>query len=212
MYRPYLVGEKVYLRALEREDLSGNMFQWANDPETTYYMYMGTVPNTMEALEREYELMTSSGTGSLLQLPCNPTNVVFAVVDKETDVHVGNVGFYNISWLYRTAEFRSIIGEKAYWGGGYAPEAYCLALAYAFDRLNLRKVWAGCREDNFAAIMANKRVGFVQEGRQRQQILRNNQAYDVVLFGLFREEFLALFPRNEQKPPSIPKGMKREPR
>ena len=210
MYRPYIVGEKIYLRALERDDLKGNMFDWANDPETTYYMYMGTVPNTMEALEREYEAMTSTGTGSLLQLASNPSCVVFAIVDKAKDVHIGNIGFYGISWLYRTAELRSVIGEKEYWGGGYSSEAYCLALYYGFDRLNLRKVWAGCREDNFAAAMAMKRVGFLQEGRQRQQILRNETAYDVVLYGLLREEFFALFSKLEQKPPSISVGKERK--
>lgn len=212
VYRPFIVGEKVYLRALERDDLKGKMFQWANDPETTHYMYMGTFPNTMEALEREYELLTANGGGSLLQLPSTPGNVVLAVVDRQADVHIGNVGFYGISWLYRTAEFRTIIGEKDYWGGGHAPEAYCLALEYAFDRLNLRKLWGGCREDNFPAVMALKRVGFVQEGRLREHILRNEQAYDVIMFGLLREEFFSLFPKKSRKPPSIAIGDERESR
>jgi RimJ/RimL family protein N-acetyltransferase len=210
VYRPFLAGDKVYLRALEREDLKGNMFQWANDPEVTHYMYMGTFPNTREALQREYELLTANGGGSILQHPVTPGNVVLAVVDRKEDVHIGNVGFFGISWLYRTAEFRTIIGERAYWGGGHASEAYCLAIEYAFDRLNLRKLWGGCREDNFPAVMALKRVGFVQEGRLREQILRNEQAYDVIMFGLLREEFFSLFPKSGRRSPSISIGEDRE--
>ena len=205
MYHPYLVGDKVYLRSLEREDLKGNMFQWANDPEVTHFMYMGTFPNTIEALEHEYEVLMGAKTAGLLQLPSYPTDVVFAVIDKESDSHIGNAGFFGINWITRAAEFRAIIGEKAYWGGGYAFETYCLAIEYAFDRLNLRRLCAGCRADHFAAVMAMKRVGFVQEGRQREHFQRNEQAYDILLFGLLRDEYFALFSQRVPQPPGIPR-------
>ena len=194
MYHPYLVGEKVYLRALERGDLSGNMFQWANDPEVTRFMHMGAFPNTIEALEHEYEVLMEIKTAGLLQLPNCPSNVVFAIIDKGNDYHIGNLGLFGINWIQRVAEFRVIIGEKDYRGGGYAFESYCLAIKYAFDRLNLRRLVAGARADHVASAIALKKVGFVQEGRQRKQFLRNEQTYDVLLFGLLREDFFALFP------------------
>ena len=60
MYHPFIIGEKIYLRGMERDDLEGNYFQWANDPEVTHYMFMGAMPNTMEQLEEEYEQLTKS--------------------------------------------------------------------------------------------------------------------------------------------------------
>jgi [ribosomal protein S5]-alanine N-acetyltransferase len=196
MQNPYLVGNLVYLRALERNDLQGNMFQWANDPEITKFMYMGTTPNTIEGLEREYNELRSVDFGNLLQAGSHPSAVVFAIVDREDDQHVGNVGFYGISWINGTAEVRIIMGEKSHWG---APtnEAYCLSLAYAFNRLNLRRISAGIRYDHIGAAIALKKVGFVQEGRQRRQMLQGRKTHDVLLFGLLREDFLALFPRSE---------------
>ena len=194
MYHPYLVGDRVYLRALERKDLAGNMFQWANDPEVMHFMYMGTFPNTIEALEHEYEVLIGAKTAGLLQLPNYPRNVVFAIVDEESDSHIGNVGFFGINWITRVGEIRAIIGEKECWGGGYIFEAYRLAIQYAFDRLNLRRLVAGTRADHVASVIALKKVGFVQEGRRREHFLRNERTYDTLQFGLLRDEFFALFP------------------
>ena len=194
MCHPYLVGDKIYLRALERHDLRGNMLQWANDPEITHYMYMGTFPNTIEALEHEYELLMGTKTAGLLQLPSHPSDVPFAIVAKESNSHIGNVGFFGISWINRIAELRAVIGEKEYWGGGYIYEAYRLAITYAFDRLNLRRLVAGIRADHVSSAIALKKVGFVQEGRQREHFLRNERTYDILQFGVLRSEFFALFP------------------
>jgi hypothetical protein len=35
---PFIVGERLYLRGLTREDLSGNMFGWANDADEIQHM------------------------------------------------------------------------------------------------------------------------------------------------------------------------------
>ena len=105
MKTPFIVGDEIYLRGLERNDLSGNMFNWANDSDITRYMYTGLKPNNLDLLEQEYD-----------QLMNSDKDVVMAIVDKKTDMHVGNVGLYAINWLYRSAEYRIIIGEKEFWG------------------------------------------------------------------------------------------------
>lgn len=193
-YHPYAVGYKVYLRALERADLAGNMLQWTNDARVTHFMYMGTFPNTLEALEYEFDLLMNAKTGGLLQAPNFPTNVVFAVVEKASDLHIGNVGLFGINWVMRVAEFRAIIGEPKYWGGGYSLEAYRLAIEYGFDRLNLRRFVAGTRADHVASSFTLKQIGFVKEGRLRKHFLRGEQAYDILQFGLLRDEYLKKFP------------------
>jgi hypothetical protein len=40
--------------------------------------------------------------------------------------------------------------------------------------------------------------------RQRQQFLRNGRTYDILLYGLLRQEFLALFPAEASESPIIP--------
>jgi len=178
MYHPFIAGEKIYLRGLEKSDLTGNMFQWANDSEVTYYMFMGAMPNTIELLEEEYE-----------QLVKSKNDVVFAVIEKETDIHVGNVGLYVINWITRSAEFRIIIGEKEYWKKGYGTEATKLTVDYGFGKLNLNKVWLGVNAAHKDAIKAYEKAGFVHEGILRQEIYRNGEYYDAVRMSILREGY-----------------------
>lgn len=212
MKNPFIVGQRVYLRCLERDDLNGNMLQWANDPEITEFMYMGTVPNSIEALQREYDALMGDFPGNLLQQSVTPKTVLFAVVERKNDIHIGNVGIFDISWLTQVGEFRAIIGERDYWGGGNASEAYELTIRYAFDRLNLRRLVAGCRADHVASIFGLRRVGFEQEGRQREHFMRAGVPHDMCLFGLLRRDFDKLHPPDAVKAARKPAGAKAKPR
>jgi len=184
----FLIGRRIGLRPILRTDLP-TVMRWTNEPEVTLYMTMGTFPNTIEAYEHEYELLVGEKTASLLQLPNFPRNLIFAVCRKEDGQHIGNVGIFGVNWVQRVAELRIIIGDKSAWRQGFASEAYSLAAGYALDRLNLRRLWAGAREDNIGSIRALEKIGFVREGAFRQNVLRNERAYDTVLLGMLRDEF-----------------------
>ena len=180
MHHPFIVGEKIYLRGLEKDDLAGNMFQWANDPEVTHYMVTGARPNSMELLEEEYA-----------QLVASKNDVVLAIIDKKTNIHIGNVGLYVINWISRSAEFRIIIGEKEYYNKSYGTEATRLTAQYGFERLNLNRVWLGVNTEHTAAIKAYEKAGFVREGILRQEMYRNGRHYDAVRMSILREEHFA---------------------
>ena len=186
MYQPFITGEKLYLRGLEKEDLAGNMSQWPNDPEITHYMVMGAVPNSgviycsWNTLEEEYE-----------QLRKSEKDVVFAIVDKESDKMMGLVGLYDISWIPRLAELRIVIGEKDFWRKGYGTEAIKLVVDYAFDKLNLNKVYLGVNAEHKRAIKAYKNAGFIEEGILRKEQYRNSKYYDAVRMSILRKEYYA---------------------
>ena len=178
MKHPFIIGDRVYLRGLEKDDLTGNMSQWANDSDVTYFMFMGATPSTSERLEEEYEPLWKS-----------KNDIVLAVIDKKTDVHIGNVGLYGINWISRAAEFRIIIGEKKYWNKGYGTEATQLTVAYGFEKLNLNKIWLGVNQDNKSAVKTYEKAGFIHEGTLRQEIYRNGQYYDAVRMSILRDAY-----------------------
>ena len=186
MHHPYIIGKKIYLRGIEKEDISGNMSQWSNDPEITHYMVMGAVPNSgviycsWNTLEEEYE-----------QLKNSDKDIVFAIVDKESDKIIGIIGLYGISWIPRLAELRIVIGDKDYWGKGYGTEAIKLVVDYAFDKLNLNNVYLGVNAEHKGAIKAYKNAGFVEEGILRKVQYRNSKYYDAVRMSILREEYYA---------------------
>jgi len=201
----YLIGERVTLRLMEQEDLE-YAADWANDSEVTRYMYLGTFPTYWPAMYQEYLEMAAALPGNLTQKSELPVTVMFTICRKGSNVPIGWLGLFDIDWLNRIAEFRAILGDKSCWGEGYALDAYRLALGYGFDRLNLRKITGGQRADNYAAIKAARKVGFVQEGLLREHFLRNGQAYDIIVNGVLREEFYALFPSMAPQPSEQPES------
>lgn len=178
MYHPFIAGEKVYLRGFEKKDLDGPYFQWANDQEVTHYMYMGLKPNYLELLTEDYEKSIRSAS-----------EVVFLIVDKKTEKPIGSTGLYSINPIYRSAEYRIVIGEKDYWDKGYGSEVAALVAKYGFEKLNLNKVWLGVNANNPRAVKSYENAGFVREGALRQEIYRNGKYYDAVRMSLLRSEW-----------------------
>lgn len=177
MYHPFLVGEKVYLRRLERKDLEGNYFDWLNDYEVTRWLETGTFPNSIEAMESWFEKMDSS-----------PNDIIFAVCDKETDRHMGNIRIH-INWVDRTAETGRIIGEKDFRGKGYGFESLKLAIDYCFKRLNLNRVGGGTVAGNIPALKTWEKLGYTIEGRLRKAAYRDGEYHDIIRAGILREEW-----------------------
>lgn len=178
MYHSFIVGKKVYLRGLEKKDLSGDYFQWTNDAEVTYFMFSGATPNYLENLEEEYDRVRKSNN-----------EIVLLVVDKKTDKPIGCTGLYMINWISRSAEYRIIVGEKDFWDKSYGAEIGDLMLQYAFDKLNLNKIWLGVNAENIRAVKSYEKTGFVREGVLRKEIYRNSKYYDAVRMSILREEY-----------------------
>ncbi len=179
MKNAFLTGDSIYLRCIEKEDMLNNYVRWVNDPEVTHYMVFGLKPTNQDHMEKEYQAMLD-----------DDRQVNFAIVDKKKDKHIGNAGLDSINWIARTAEFRIIIGEKDYWGKGVAPEAIKLVLWYAFEKLNLEKVWLGVHDKHEAARKAYKKAGFIEEGLIRKTWFRNNEYYNNVMMGILKEEYM----------------------
>lgn len=176
----FLDGDKIALTPLEKESFCRNMMAWVHDDEATRYMLTGVFPMTHEALQREYDSIGE-----------NDADIVLGVVRKEDGAMVGTAGLYGIAWQARYAEFRIFLGDKSAWNGGLGSEAAALMVQYAFDRLNLNKVWLGVNEENKGAIKSYEKAGFVHEGKLRQEVYRNGRYYDALRMSLLRGEWAA---------------------
>lgn len=98
---------------------------------------------------------------------------------------------HTIKWASQTADLAIAIGRPEYRGKGYGRDALTLTLNYAFNELNLFRVGLSVLAYNAAAIKAYERVGFVREGVRRQLVAREGQRYDMLLYGILRDEWAA---------------------
>jgi RimJ/RimL family protein N-acetyltransferase len=172
----FLVGERVYLRPLERDDLAC-VRCWSNDPE-------------IRRLTGEVRPMTPAGAESFWEKVQNDQDRIwFAVVLRETDQIIGEAGLLRMFPAWRTTDLTIILGEKQAWGQGYGTEAITLLLDYAFGCLNLHRVAIGVVGFNHAALDFYKKVGFKQEGVQRDGYYYDHEYHDFIMMSILEDEF-----------------------
>jgi RimJ/RimL family protein N-acetyltransferase len=148
---PFLTGERVYLRPLERADLP-QIRAWANAPE-------------IRALTGEVRPMTESGAAAFYEkVQTDESRIWFVVCLCEGDRPIGEAGLLRMVPAWRTTDLSIILGEKDAWGRGYGTEAIRLLLDYAFGALNMHRVAIGVVGFNERALRFYENVGFRREG------------------------------------------------
>jgi RimJ/RimL family protein N-acetyltransferase len=180
MRSPLLVGERVYLRALEAGD--GEASARLDAAEADTFMWRGRVPTS--PLEHEPSIAEA-----YKQQP--PRRISLAVCLKEDDRFIGDVGIFDVDWVHRTAETGSWIGPADVRGQGYGTEAKHLLLEYCFDRLHLHVLRSEVDEPNTRSAAALAKQGYRPAGRRRWVDVKDGRYVDMLLFDLTREDWLA---------------------
>lgn len=176
----FLQGKLVYLRALEEKDLSGNYFQWLNDEEVCRYNSHAIFPNSESGMKAFLDSQHRS-----------KDRVVLAIVDIQTDLHIGNISLQNIDWISRTAEYAILMGDKKYWGKGYSTEASLMMCVYGFIKLNLHRIYCGTSEANIGMQKLAAKMKMVKEGIRRKAFFKNGEYKDIFEYGVLKEEFFS---------------------
>lgn len=114
--------------------------------------------------------------------------VTFGVQTKDGKP-IGLFGLKVPSPHHRLAMLTAMIGEPDYWGGGYGTDALLLLIDYAFDWLDMHKVWLMTFSLNARVIRQMEKVGFTFEGRAREAAYGNSGWHDMLSYGLLRDEW-----------------------
>ncbi|MCU0425373.1 MAG: GNAT family N-acetyltransferase [Candidatus Kapabacteria bacterium] len=176
----FLRGKTIILKALSENDvLQSGWYGWFNSEEATEFVQQRYFPNT---LQKQLEFYRSGIANS-------STKIQLGIVPNGMDTIVGVVSLSNIDFLNRKAEFGIMIGDNASRGKGYGTEACLLLVKHGFERLSLNKIYLGVHAEHTAAIRSYEKVGFVQEGRLRQEMLTNGRYVDTVVMSILAEDF-----------------------
>lgn len=177
-------GEKVTLRALQRDDLPR---LWAFNNDVEVELAGGgdpPMPQSLARLETEFENGARYG---------GRDDARFAI--EADGKFIGQCGLRQPDGLVdgtaQVYELGITIGDKAYWGRGYGRDAVRVLLDYAFRLRNAHKVWLKVNASNARAIGAYRACGFVEEGRLRRHVWGDGLYDDQLLMGILREEWEA---------------------
>src|SRR5262249_39841857 len=127
MRNPYLIGEKVYLRAIEEADTEV-CYPWVSDPEVRVHLACRARPNT------------AKDTLEWIRGADGRTRQMFAIVARAAGEYIGNCDLMHLNWTDRHAELGILIGRKDFWGKGYGREATRLLCDHGFKALNLHRI------------------------------------------------------------------------
>lgn len=114
---------------------------------------------------------------------------VFAIRQHRTTI--GTIGLTYQEDIYRlNAEVGFWVAEE-YWGKGLATAAVGAITAYAFQQHQLRRLFASVLQENTASCRVMEKVGYVLALHNRNNILKEGQLHDELVYHIYPEHFVA---------------------
>ena len=179
--------ESVSIRKFQERDIS-NKVRWINDENNNRYLHY-ELP-----LEEDKTLTWFRGNR-------HRTDRYDAVIEWEGRP-VGIIGLLSIAG--GQAEYYITMGEQNAKGRGIAKRASILLLEYAFDKLDLRRVYLYTEVENGAAQRLFERCGFTRTGLETNSALNRGKPVDRYRYEISRAAFYHLSDLEVEPTPILP--------
>ncbi len=171
-----LSTERITLRTLRKQDLPVLM-KLISDSEPAYLT--GEVyPVTEGKLEDFYNKNQATDT-----------RIWFLIIDRKSGNIIGETGFLRIFYPWRTSDYSLIIWDRNFHGRGYGAETAGMMLEYGFNYLNFHRLAIGVVAENRNAVKFWKKVGFVEEGVQRDGFFSKGKFSDFIMMSMLESEY-----------------------
>ena len=180
---PILKGENVKLRQLCRND--AERITKLLTQEVSYYL-KAIIPNPYK-IEDALNFINKSHSnfkskkGFIFGIDFRGTTDEFS-----SSPFVGIISIENIDYINRNAEVGYWIG-KEYWNRGIATESLALVIDYAFNILDLHKLYASVFVQNAASIHVLEKCSLRREGELYEQKYKHGKFHNILLYGMTRK-------------------------
>lgn len=168
-----LTGDKVELRLIRPEDYA-TIVEWTQEKEVNRF------------IDGDYPTSVSECAAWDQKAKSNRYQERFAIVLNNSII--GDIELDHITWRSGDAELRIRIGVQSLWDQGYGTDAINTLLHYAFDSLNLSRIYLKVYVDNSRAIRCYQKVGFKKEGRLSRR-LSDIDVRKIFLMRILKSEF-----------------------
>ncbi len=172
-----LKGEKVILRAVEKDDLK-RLWELEQNVDLLEWSQPDWMPKSLAAREKEYEKQIEERHAERIDF----------VIEADGKV-IGRIGIVHQNRMAHNAIFGMGIFDREYLGRGYGRDAVRVFIDWAFRILNFRRLSLDVLAPNERAIEAYQACGFREEARLRQHSVFRGQPVDLIYMGLLRSEW-----------------------
>jgi RimJ/RimL family protein N-acetyltransferase len=176
-------GQEIRFGPIDHEKDPEVESKWTHDSD--FMRMMDTAPaRPMSAaiVRKQYEKLEK-------QIEEKKNIFHFMIRAKSDDRLIGRADISRVEWTNSNAFLRLGIGAAEDRRKGYGTQALHMLLRFAFAELNLFRVSAMVPEYNEAALALLKKFGFFQEVCRRKALERDDQRWNLYIFGLLSEEW-----------------------
>lgn len=186
----FIEGNRLYLRPPSKRDVHF-FLRWFNDPEVSIFLN-SIRPMTETAEEKWVERLDERRNDIVLV-------IVLKGASPEADRPIGTMGIHSIEHASGVATTGTAIGEKDCWGKGYGEEAKMLLLNYAFNTLNLRKIYSHVLAINPRSRAYSEKCGYALEATLRKHHFRNGTYVDEYILSVYRDAWQRLWNKKKRR-------------
>lgn len=170
-----LKGRLTYLRPLEPSDLS-RFVAGVNDEKVMWH------------LGPHLPLSEKEAEGWLERVSTSVESAIFAICSRDGRM-VGEIAMDRIHHRNRSAELVIALFDEADWNRGYGTDALRTLLRFLFEQMNFHRLQLLVHEDNERAIHVYGKLGFVREGRLRDENFRGGRYTASLVMAVLADEF-----------------------
>jgi len=173
-------GMRVSLRTLQPSDLEC-LSEWADDPFIERMVgseFLGAYKHLYDKDESFYDACLTDTTQVVLVIEAN----------RGWNKPIGLARLFNIHLVEGYAFLEVMLTDRRALRRGFGVEAGKLIAYYGVDVLGLRRIEAKVYEYNHLSANSLRRNGFQQEGVLRKAGYQDGQYWDMLVFGILRDE------------------------
>lgn len=170
--------ELHHFSMVDQKDVSLNYLKWLNDEEIAKML---ALPNR--------SLKDQSFINESFKRFTQESCMGFFIKKIDDNLFIGTCKIDKIDLVNKSCEIGIMIGEKKFYGKGISKIVFQILLDYAFNNLQLNRVWGGCLSNNTAMNKTFQRLNFRNEGLLKEAILFNNKFIDTKLYAITKKEY-----------------------
>jgi ribosomal-protein-alanine N-acetyltransferase len=175
---PPIESQRLRIRLVEGSDIA-DLLEVNGDEEVTRFLPYATWGSIAdgEAWLARMTALNAAGTG-----------LQFAIIEKASGRAIGTLLLFRYDEASSRAEIGYVMG-RAQWGRGFTHEALKALLEFAIGAAGLNRIEANVDPENAGSNKLLLKLGFVLEGRLRENWVTKGKTGDTNVYGLLRRDW-----------------------
>lgn len=152
-------SDRMTFRELKVEDVTDTYVEWMNDSTINRHLEARFDHHDHESVQEFVNIQFQDPNSFLLRMALD-----------DNDLHIGNIKLGPIDRRHESSQISLFIGEQSQHGNGLGTEAIVRVTRWGFEECALKRIEAGCYEDNLGSLRAFLKAGYAVEGFRRSAV------------------------------------------